>query len=158
MRILVSLGLVLLLSSFIAAQALIFINQEKIKLNNETSALHSEQIAELDSGKSEVSKLMSSLEEEIKAMDQELDTINNDLSTIQNKVAISRSNMDHTLEEVITQVAKADQATLDKYASGIVDVAITEMKNNIPYEKDIFTHSLELNNEAPVTATEVISL
>ncbi len=159
MRILVSLGLVLALSSFIAAKALFLMQQDQAKLNNEVSALHSEHIAELDSGKSEVSKLMSSLEEEIKAMDQELDSINNNLSGVQNKIAIAQSNMDHAVDEAGIEASKADQATLDKYASEKVDVAITEMKNNIPYEKDIFTHSKELNKEVEVTAnTEVISL
>jgi TolA-binding protein len=159
MRILVSLGLVLVLSSFIAAKALFLMHQDQTKLKKEVSALHSEHIAELDSGKSEVSKLMLSLEDEIKAMDKELESINNDLSGIQNKLVISQSNMDHAIEEATLEAAKADQATLDKYASGIVNVAITEMKNNVPYEKDIFTHAKELSRAAEVTAnTEVISL
>jgi hypothetical protein len=159
MRILVSLGLVLVLSSFIAVKALFLMHQDQTKLKKEVSALHSEHIAELDSGKSEVSKLMLSLENEIKALDQDLESINNNLSAVQNKLVISQSNMDHALDEAGIEAAKADQATLDKYTSEKVDVAITEMKNNVPYEKDIFTHSKELSRAAEVTAnTEVISL
>ncbi len=159
MRILVTLGLVLILTSFIAAQALIFMNHEKNKLNNEASALHSEHIAELDSGKSEVSKLMSSLEDEIKAMDEDLESINSNLSGIQNSIAVAQSKMDHAVEEAGIEASKADQATLDKYTSEKVDVAITEMKNNVPYEKDIYTHAKELANEEVAAAnTEVISL
>ena len=154
-----SLGLVLALSSFIAVKALFLMHQDQNKLNQEVSALHSEHIAELDSGKTEVSKLMSSLEDEIKAMDQELESINNDLSKVQGKLVISQANMDHAVEEASTEAAKADQATLDKYTSAMVDVSITEMKNNVPYQKDIYTHAKELANEAAVTAnTEVISL
>ncbi len=156
MRIIVGVCLILILSSFVGAKALSLIY--KAPEPAKATAIHFDAIAELDSGKSNITKLMSEIEEEIKTLDQELESINHNMVAINSNIAAAQDKTDHALEEVIAEVAKADQTTLDKYASGDVDIAVTEYKDNVPYQKDIFKHSKELYEQAPDTETEVLSL
>ncbi|MBT6843782.1 MAG: hypothetical protein HOA17_08310 [Candidatus Melainabacteria bacterium] len=112
-----------------------------------TFNITSENLAELNSGKEHVERYINGFKNEITELGDDISGIDDRAYGIASNVKAYQGRMDNMIEQVGKEAKIASADTLDKYQSGKVDVAVTKYENNVPIQKDIFTHSKELYSD-----------
>lgn len=111
---------------------------------SDTFNVHSDSIAGLDSGRVHVEQYMNGFKEDINELNNEINDIESKAQIIKNDILNSQINQDNTIKTASEQAKIASIDVLNKYQSDKVDVAETKYEDNVPIQKDIFTHSREL--------------
>ena len=109
-----------------------------------TFRIQSDSVAELNGGRKHVEKYINGFKEEIDELDDDIHGIDTTATTIESAVEGYEDRAEQMIEEANEQAKVATSDKLDKFESDKVDVAETVYEDNVPIQKDIFTHSKEL--------------
>ena len=109
-----------------------------------TFRIQSDSVAELNAGKEHVERYINGFKEEIDELDDGIHGIETTATTINSAVQGYENRAEKMIDEATEQAKLATNDKLDKFESDKVDVAETVYEDNVPIQKDIFTHSKEL--------------
>lgn len=111
---------------------------------SETFNITSENIAVLSSGREHVERYINGFKDEITELEDDISGIDDTAYGIASNVRAYQGTMDHVIDQAGKEAKVASVDTLNKYQSDKVDVAVTKYEDNVPIQKDIFTHAKEL--------------